>query len=162
MTVMQIMEKMIAFSEGNIHDIDHLMKVWGFARTIRKGEELDEQTEFILEVAAITHDIACPLCRVKYGNTAGPYQEKEGDPLARQFLADTGMTAEQIDRVAYLVGHHHTLTDIQGMDYQILIEADYIVNAAESGYSKENILNFIEKVMKTPTGIRVAKSVFLL
>jgi HD domain len=24
----------------------------------------------------------------------------------REFLADTGMTAAQIDRVAYLVGHH--------------------------------------------------------
>jgi len=26
----------------------------------------------------------------------------------REFLADTGMTAAQIDRVAYLVGHHHS------------------------------------------------------
>ena len=31
-------------------------------------------------------------------NTHGKYQE--------EFLADTGMTAAQIDRVAYLVGHH--------------------------------------------------------
>ncbi len=27
-------------------------------------------------------------------------------PLVREFLADTGMTAAQIERVAYLVGHH--------------------------------------------------------
>ena len=38
--------------------------------------------------------------------------------------------------MAYLVGHHHTLKDIEGIDYQILIEADYIVNAYESEYSK--------------------------
>ena len=34
------------------------------------------------------------------------YQEQESAPLVREFLADTGMTAAQIDRVAYLVGHH--------------------------------------------------------
>ena len=34
MTIAQIMEKMIAFSEGNIHDIDHLIRVWSYARTI--------------------------------------------------------------------------------------------------------------------------------
>ena len=34
------------------------------------------------------------------------YQEQESDPLVREFLADNGMTAAQIERVAYLVGHH--------------------------------------------------------
>ena len=34
------------------------------------------------------------------------YQEQESAPLVLEFLADTGMTAAQIDRVAYLVGHH--------------------------------------------------------
>ena len=38
----------------------------------------------------------------------------------------------QIARVAYLVGHHHTLRNIHGPDYQILIEADYIANASEN------------------------------
>ena len=30
MTIAQIMEKMIAFSEGNIHDITHLSCVWTY------------------------------------------------------------------------------------------------------------------------------------
>ena len=34
------------------------------------------------------------------------YQEQESAPLVREFLADTGMTAARIERVAYLVGHH--------------------------------------------------------
>ena len=62
MTIAQIMEKMIAFSEGNIHDITHLSCVWTYAKTIGELEGLDADTQFILEVAAITHDIACPLC----------------------------------------------------------------------------------------------------
>ena len=83
-------------------------------------------------------------------------------PIVKEFLADTGMSEAQIERVAYLVGHHHTLKDIEGIDYQILIEADYIVNAYESEYSKENIENFIEKVMKTASGKRITREVFCL
>ena len=160
MTIAQIMEKMIAFSEGNIHDITHLSCVWTYAKTIGELEGLDADTQFILEVAAITHDIACPLCRKKYGNTNGKYQEQEGAPLVREFLADTGMTAEQIDRVAYLVGHHHSPAQINGIDYQILIEADYIVNASESGYDQQSIRTFMEHTMKTAAGIRLTKAVF--
>ena len=33
-------------------------------------------------------------------NTNGKYQEQESAPLVREFLADTGITATQIDRVA--------------------------------------------------------------
>ena len=109
MTIAQIMEKMIAFSEGNIHDITHLSCVWTYAKTIGELEGLDAEIQFILEVAAITHDIACPLCRKKYGNTNGSYQEQEGDPLVRAFLTDTGMTAAQIDRVASVSYTHLTL-----------------------------------------------------
>ena len=160
MTVAEIMKKMINYSEGNTHDINHLIKVWTYAKTIGELEGIDEETQFILEVAAITHDIACPLCRIKYGNTNGKYQEKEGDPLVRDFLKDTGMSPEQIDRVAYLVGHHHTFDDIEEMDYQILIEADYIVNADESSYSAENIRNFRDKVFCTKSGKEILESVY--
>ena len=160
--VSQIMEKMIAFSDGNIHDIDHLIRVWTYARTIGELEGLDLETQFTLEVAAITHDIACPLCREKYGNTNGKYQEEEGSRLVRDFLADSGLTEEQIDRVAFLVGHHHTFIGIDGIDYQILVEADYIANATENGYSQQNVENFMQKVMKTESGKRILKSIFAL
>lgn len=114
----------------------------------------------MLEVAAIVHDIACPLCREKYGNTNGKYQEEEGEILVAEFLKDTGYSEEFINRVIFLVGHHHTLKDITGLDYQILVEADYIVNADESNYSKGNINNAIEKIFKTATGISLLKSIY--
>ena len=161
-TVAQVMEKMIAYSEGNIHDIDHLIRVWTYAKTIGELEGLDTNTQYILEVAAITHDIACPLCRQKYGNTNGRHQEEEGARLVKAFLSDCVMRAEQIDRIAYLIGHHHTFHDIDGMDYQILIEADYIANASENGYSRENVTNFMKKIMKTESGKRLTKAVFCL
>ena len=159
MTIAQILSKMIAASNGNMHDIDHLLRVWAYARTIGELEGLDTETQYLLEVAAITHDIACPLCREKYGNTNGKYQEQEGAVLVRSFLADTGMTEAQIARVAYLVGHHHTLRNIHGPDYLILIEADYIANASENGYSKQSVMHFMDTVMKTASGKHLATSV---
>ena len=154
------MEKMIAFSDGNIHDIDHFIRVWTYARTIGELENLDRETQFLLEVAAITHDIACPLCRVKYGNTNGKYQEEEGVSMVKEFLSDTGIAEEVIDRVAFLVGHHHTFSGIDGIDYQILIEADYIANATENGYGQENIVNFMQKIMETEGGKQILKAIY--
>ncbi|MCR5737110.1 MAG: HD domain-containing protein [Eubacterium sp.] len=160
--VSQIMEKMITFSNGYIHDIDHLIRVWTYSKTIGELEGLDAQTQIILEAAAITHDIACPLCREKYGNTNGKYQEQEGEVMVRNFLAYTGLSEEQINRVAYLVGHHHIFIGIDGIDYQILVEADYIANATENGYSQQNIETFMQKIMKTESGKRILRSVFML
>ena len=162
MTIAQIMEKMIAFSEGNLHDIDHLIRVWTYAKTIGELENLDEETQFILEVAAITHDIACPLCREKYGRTDGPLQEEEGARLVRDFLSDAGLSEAQISRVSFLVGHHHTFRGIDGPDYQILVEADYIANASENAYPRENLENFMLKIMKTESGRQMLKAVFNL
>ena len=160
MTISEIIRKIIEYSNGNLHDINHFIKVHSFAKTISELEDIDEETKFILEIAAITHDIACPVCREKYGNANGKYQEIEGEPLVRKFLKDTGLNQKQIDRVAYLVAHHHTYKDIDGVDYQILLEADYIVNADESNYSKENVKNTKEKIFKTKTGIKLLESIY--
>ena len=70
------------------------------------------------------------------------------------------MTAQQIQRVAFLVGHHHTLHEIDGLDYQILIEADYLVNADESQYSRESIRAFLTNHFKTQTGKDMLLSLF--
>ena len=51
MTISRIMEKMIAFSDGNIHDIDHFIRVWTYARIIGELENIDDETLFILEIA---------------------------------------------------------------------------------------------------------------
>ena len=160
MTIAQILNKMIAASNGNIHDIDHLLRVWAYARTIGELEGLDAETKYLLEVAAITHDIACPLCRKKYGCTDGKLQEKEGAPLAAEFLADAGLTAGEIEKVSYIVGHHHTYSNVESIEHQILLEADYLVNADESGYSRRNIENFRDLVFRTRTGNELLGSVY--
>lgn len=160
MAVSEIAARMIKYSKGNLHDINHFMKVYAYAKIIGECEKLDGKTQEVLEVAAILHDIACPLCREKYGNTNGKFQETEGRILAEEFLVRFSYSDEFIERVVFLIGHHHTLKDITGMDYQILIEADYLVNADESNYSEANNRNVMEHIFKTETGITLMKSIY--
>ena len=88
--------------------------------------------------------------------------EKYGVSLAWAFFIDCGLSKEEIDRVSYLVGHHHTFSNIDGIDYQILIEADYIANAAESGYTKSSIENALSKIIKTKSATQLILSMFCL
>lgn len=157
----KLIEKMIGFYRGNQADINHFLKVFAYAETIGRLEHLEEETQNILEIAAIVHDIACPLCREKYGNTNGAYQEAESEALLRPFLAEFALPAKTEERVIYLVTHHHTYTDVDGPEYQILLEADYLVNAAEKGLSREAVAAFGETVFCTESGMRLLASVFL-
>ena len=119
MLIAHIAQKMIRESHGNLHDINHFLKVYAYARTIGVSEGLDPAAQTILEAAALLHDIACPLCREKYGNTDGAYQEKEGAPLAAAFLQDSGLAPEAIDRVVWLVGHHHSPSAGEEPDFRV-------------------------------------------
>ena len=159
-SIAEMIAGMIDFYKGSSHDINHFIKVWTYAKTIGELEHLDAETQFILEAAAVVHDIACPLCREKYGNADGKHQEAESPALLDEFLKGSGLNDAQIDRIVYLVSHHHTLDHIEGLDYRILIEADYIVNADESHYSTENIANFDNKYFKTQAGRSLLHSVF--
>ena len=109
MTVAEAMQKMILLSDANFHDINHFLKVHAYALTIGACEGLSQAQRYTLELAAIVHDIACPLCREKYGNTNGKYQEQEGAPLTRAFFEGTDVPSDTVERVVWLVAHHHTL-----------------------------------------------------
>lgn len=159
MIVASAVEKMIAFYEGSLHDIDHFLKVWALAKTIGEQEGLDAQTQETLELAAVVHDISCPLCRKKYGSADGKKQELESPPLVEAFFA--GLAPERdIGRISFLVAHHHTYTGVDGPDYQILLEADFLVNAGESGYPQTTVENFRRNVFRTAAGTRLLDSMY--
>ena len=161
MVVSSAIEKMIAFYQGNLHDINHFLKVWAFARTIGTREGLDEQTQRTLELAAVVHDIACPLCREKYGDANGKYQELESPPLVEQFFEGMDVERRTAERISWLAAHHHTYTNVDGPDYQILLEADFLVNAGEGRLSRAAIETMRQNVFRTETGIRLLDSVYL-
>lgn len=160
MTSAEILVKMIGHANGHKGDIAHFLKVYGYARNIGECEGLDETTQKTVEVASIIHDIAIPLCRVKYGDATGYHQEIESEPLVREFLAPCGLAPEMVERIVFLVSHHHSPHLIDGIDFQILIEADYLVNADESAFSEGNIRTMYNTVFKTETGKALLKSIY--
>jgi uncharacterized protein len=134
--ISDLLMAMIAYDAGDARRIQHFVKVHSFARLIGLREGLDADTLFILEAAAIVHDIGIKVCEAKYGSCSGKLQEAEGPVIAQEMLERLGCDAAVVERVCYLVGHHHTYTDIVGPDYQILVEADSLVNLYEDGRSR--------------------------
>lgn len=161
MVVASTIEKMIRFYHGNIHDVSHFLKVYALAKAIGELEGLAPPMQETLELAAIVHDIACPLCREKYGNTNGKKQELESPPLVEDFFADLPVAPETVQRISWIVAHHHTYGLSDDLDYRILLEADYLVNAGESGYSTESAQSALHKVFKTKTGSGLLSSLYL-
>lgn len=153
-------QKMIDFYNGNIHDIDHFLKVWALAKTIGELEGLDKHTQEVLELAAVVHDIACPLCREKYGNTNGKNQESESPQLVKMFFEKLSVDPCDAECISWLVAHHHTYTNIDGADHQILLEADFLINSGEGGYSRSAIENFRQRVFRTAAGTKLLDSIY--
>ena len=116
---------MIELYKGDAKRIQHFTKVHSFAKFIGLGENLDEHTQFILESAALTHDIGIKISEEKYGDCNGRHQEIEGPAEAEKMLNVLDYDGEDIKRICYLISHHHTYKDIDTIDLQILIEADF-------------------------------------
>ncbi len=161
MSVAAAIEKMTEFYKGNLHDVAHFMKVWGFARTIGQLEGLAPQTQLTLEYTAVVHDIACPLCREKYGSASGKHQELESPPLVEAFFADLPAEGVDVNRISWLVAHHHTYTGVNGLDHRILLEADFLVNADEGHCSREAIEDARKNFFRTAAGTRLLDSMYL-
>ncbi len=149
----RIIDAMIAYYEGDARRIGHFLKVYGFAKAIGEAERLSGDALRILEAAAITHDIGIKNSELKYNSSAGGYQELEGPPEARKLLEALGIEERIISRVCWLIAHHHTYGDIRGDDHQILVEADFLVNADEDNLPPAAIGSVRRKVFKTRTGL---------
>lgn len=148
----ELYHEMAAYDAGDPMRIQHFTKVWTYARLIGLGEGLDKRTQYILETAAILHDIGIHPAEAKYGSSAGKYQEELGPGEAGKLLSRLHYSPEVIDRVCFLIGHHHTYDTIEGADYQILVEADFLVNLYEDGLSTEAAKKACEKIFVTETG----------
>lgn len=152
--------EMIEYDKGNPWMIQHFIKVHEFSRILGVMEGLDEKTLETLEVSAIVHDIGIKASKEKYGHSNGKLQEKEGPLFAERMLEKIGYDKELIERVSYLVAHHHTYNDIDGIDYQILVEADFLVNLYEEESSIESIKSTYEKIFRTQSGKEMCRQMF--
>lgn len=157
----KLIEKMMKYYAGDPKRVQHFLKVYEFAKLIGESESLDAETMHILRTAAIVHDIGIKISEEKYGSSNGKYQEKEGPAVAEPMLLTLGYDEAIIDRVLFLIAHHHTYNEIEGLDYQILVEADFLVNLFEDGSSRETAEKVQKNIFKTKTGIKYLQQLFV-
>lgn len=151
---------MIAYYDGDPKRIQHFTKVHSYARLIGIGEELDDVSLFILEAAAYTHDIGIRVAEEKYGRCDGKLQEQEGPIIAQKMLSQLGFENYIVERICFLIGHHHTYDNIDGLDYQILVEADFLVNLYEDDAGNRAINKAYKRIFKTETGKKIFRLMF--
>ena len=151
---------MTSYFKGDVKRIQHFMKVYAVARTIGLNEKLPEDVQYLLEIAAITHDIGIKLSEEKFGSAAGEYQEQEGPAEAEKLLTELGFEEEFIDKVCFLIAHHHTYKGIDNAPFRILVEADFLVNIYEEHISMELAKNIKEKIFHTESGIKMFEEMY--
>lgn len=156
----KLIQTMVHYFAGDPKRIQHLIKVYQFAKLIGEEEKLNERIQAILEAAALVHDIGIKNAEQKYGTCNGKLQEQEGPQEAEKLLSRLHYEEEFIQRVSFLVGHHHTYTDIEGMDYQILLEADFLVNLYEDAADLEAVKKAYDTIFRTETGKALCVEMF--
>lgn len=157
----RLIQQTIAYFGRDCRRIHHFLKVYAFASIIASGESLDEDTTDTLLTAAVLHDIGIKVSEEKYKSSSGYYQEKEGPAVAEKMMRQLGFSPDKIERVCFLIAHHHHYDNIQDMDHQILVEADFLVNAYEDGLSESSVRAFLDKVFVTQTGRDLLTGMFL-
>ena len=156
----ELLTAAIEYDKGDPKRIQHFIKVHSFARLIGKQEKLSDEMMKALETAAILHDIGIHEGERLYGRNAGEIQQKLGPVIAMEILESVGGYEDVAERVTHLIARHHTYTDIDGKDLQILIEADFIVNLYEDNASENAVRNAYEKIFVTESGKKILKDSF--
>ena len=156
-----VMMKMIEYFQTDVRRINHALKVFDFACIIADEQSLDKKTKEIISYTAILHDIGIKNAEKKYNSSMGSYQEIEGPTIARNILSDLNVSEEIINRVCYIIGNHHSYLKIDSIDFQIIVEADMLVNIFEENMSKDAIEKIKENIFKTETGKKLISTMYL-
>ncbi len=152
---------MIVYNGSDVRRINHAIKVFSFASFIAHSEACTEQEIFIIEAASLLHDIGIHNAEKKYNSCSGTYQELEGPPVARELLVPLSLRDSVLERILFLVGHHHTYSAVDGIDYQILIEADFIVNIFEDDMDRDQISSVKKNLFKTKSALELLESLYV-
>lgn len=84
--IAKLMNMMTEYFNGDPKRIQHFTKVYAYAKNIGVLENIDSDTAFILETAAIVHDIGIKKGEEKYGRCDGKIQEELGPYEAEKIL----------------------------------------------------------------------------
>lgn len=153
-----------AFEKTIPSEINHALNVLANAEIIMDGEGINGRESYLISVTAILHDIGMINAKEKYGSTSGPYQEKEGPAAAKALLVGENLSDDEVERICYIIGNHHTPSKINGMDFQILWEADLLeaLKKFDKEASQDKLEDIINKNYKTKSGLELAKKILIM
>jgi len=140
--------------------ITHALAVLDEAQGLLRAEKADPK---VVIAAAVLHDIGIQEAERKHNSNAGKYQEIEGPPIATKIMEEIGLDEDTIDHVCKIIRNHHSAKNINTVEFQIIWDADNIVNFAEevANRDEDRIREFIEKIFKTEAGKKRARRIFL-
>ena len=156
----QLIWAMIDYYDGDAGRIQHFTKVYTLAKWIAESEDLDETTCDRIAALALTHDIGIKVAVDQHGYCNAQMQEQLGPAAAKKLLDSLGFDRALVDRVCTVIGRHHTYTDIDGIDCQILIEADTLVNLQEGTQKTPALAHAYEYIFRTKAGKNLLKKMY--
>lgn len=161
----ELLWRTLEFFAGMPRQSQHLLKVRDYMVLIGRGEGADAQTLEEMEAAAIVHDVGIKPALARYGRYNGKTQEELGPDEARTLMS--GWPEDTVERVCWLVAHHHTYDVFDGelpgerrLDYQALLEADFLVNLYEDDAAPDAVRAALENIFATETGKRLCRMIF--
>jgi len=141
--------------------VDHTLRVARFSERILKSEGGDP---LIILCAAYLHDIGiyeAEKKREETGTGCSLQQEIEGVPIARKILERLGVKKEDIEKICDIIGNSQRTQEEGTLNFQVLFEAEWLVNMEEKGFSQKEVQAVIEKSFRTEAGRKLAEELFL-
>lgn len=150
------------YAKKDSSQIAHTLCVREYTRLLAEKENYEKRQVYLLEIAALLHDIGCPCSKEKYGNSLPENQEREGAFIAADWLQDELELSDfEKEWIIQVVGSHHQFRKAQELGFQILFEADMIVNIFEGYYDKSKVQLYYDKMITTWSGRSLFRLLFL-
>jgi len=156
----KIIQEMIEYFGEDVRRINHALKVFSFSRIISESEKLNKFYREVIDYSSILHDIGIKEAERKYNSSSGRYQEIEGPPVADKILSKFNIKNKIKERVSFIIGNHHTYDKIDDIDFQVIVESDFIVNIYEDSIKRDVIKEIRKKFFKTSSGLRILNSMY--
>jgi HD superfamily phosphodiesterase len=127
----KIVKLLVDFFGKDFRRITHALEVLKYAEKI--AEEKPNYDPDILIAASLLHDVGIKPSEAELGYNNGKTQEQYGPPIAEQLLKSVGFPEEKTKKVCEIIGNHHSPSQYNYKELEILKEADRIVNKQEAG-----------------------------
>jgi len=155
----RISQEMKKYFGPDMKRINHALKVAQYAEEILK---IEGGHPLVVLGAAFLYDIGIKKAEDKYGSASVEDQEKMGPDIARDILNRLNVQRGIVNEICDIIGHHHHPRKQETLNFQILYEADWLVNMEENGLSKDRkkLEEIIEENFRTVTGKNLANELY--